>query len=267
MSVSVDLLARLSLPLGVVLAGFAIAYAGYRELEPEIRRHREDPVPVREAATADGPIELRGVVQPEAGVMEAPFTGTDCVAYEFEVEEYVSSGKSSHWDTLASGHQHVPFRLVDDTGSILVEPDGGDLTLTSGWETEIGAEETAGGRIREFLRALDVEPGEGSEFSVGPISVGTGDRRRYSEQRLDVGESVSVFGRPECDPDAGGDWGSDEVDAALRAGGSEPFVIADSPTIPTVRRATLSGAGVVAFGCFMVLAGVWSVLELVATAL
>lgn len=258
MLLQIDAAVAVLLPLLVALAGAGVAYVGYRKLEPELRRLRDDPLPVREAATTDGLVELRGTVETEGQYLEAPFTGTSCVAYEFEAEEYVSSGKHSHWDTLAEGNHAIPFRLADGTGSILVEPEDSELTLQSGWETEIGAEESAKDRIREFLTALDVEPGEGSELSVGPISVGTGDRRRYSEERLDVGETVSVFGRPEYDPDAGGEWGSDEVDAAMRATDEDPFVVADTVSVPTFRTSTMVSAGVVVFGLALVVAGLWS---------
>lgn len=259
MTVPTNLLVGVGAGLILVLAGAAVAYAGYREIEPELRRLRDDPLTVREATTADAPVELRGTVEPEEEeTMTAPFTGTECVAYEFEVEEFESSGQSSHWESLADGSRAIPFRLADHTGSILVDPTGADLTLRSGWETEIGADETAQGRIREFLRALDVEPGEGGEFSVGPLSVGTGDRRRYSEERLDVGEAVSVFGRPEYDPDAGGEWGSDAVDAALRDREDAPFVVADAESVPILRRSTVVPGLVVAFGAAIAVAGLWT---------
>lgn len=241
--------------LQFTVLGAILGYVGYRRLVPEVRRLRGDPLSVREATTVDRPVEFRGTVEPEDHYVEAPFTGTHCVAFEYEAEEYVSSGQHSHWDTLASGSQSLPFRLADDTGSILVDPAGGELTLQSGWSEEVGADETAEGRVREFLERLEVEPGEGSEFAVGPISVGTGDRRRYSEDRLDVGETVSVYGRPAYDADAGGEWGSDAVDAAVRATDDEPFVVADSPSVPLVRRSTLLGTGALVAGLALVAVG------------
>ena len=258
MPLPADQLVEVGSVLVFVLVGVGIAYAGYRELQPEIDRRRSDPLDVRDAPKSEGLTELRGTVEPIEHVMKAPFTETECVVYEFDAEEYVSSGKNSHWESLASGDHRIPFRLRDDTGSILIEPDGAECALSSGWEAEFGAEKSAGGRIAEFLRSLDVEPGEGSEFSVGPLSVGTGDRRRYSEERLDVGETVSVFGPVAYDPSAGGDWGSDEVDAAVRANGTDPFVVADSPAVPTIRRGTLVGGGLAGFGLLIVAVGCWA---------
>lgn len=236
--------------LALVAAGAALAWAGYRRLEPELQRHREDPIDVRDAPTADGPVELRGTIEAEEHVLTAPLTGIDAVAYEFEVEEHVSRGKHSSWDTLLEDGTYTQFRLADDTGSILVDPEPGSMVLRDDWRREYGPDETIGGRARTFLeqhRALD--PGEAEQFTLGPIEVGTGDRRRYTERRLDVGDPVAVYGPAVEDADAGGEWGSEAVDAVLQPTQDDTaFVVADSAAVPTLRRSTLLGGGLLAGG-------------------
>lgn len=247
--------------VALVAVGLVVARNGYRRLQPELRRLRDEPLSAREATATARPVELRGAVEAAGRVLEAPFTGEHCVAVEWSVEEY-TGGKGESWRTLASGGQHVPFRIADETGSVRVEPDGAELTLTSGTTVEVGREETARGRIREFLRGLEVEPGDAGELSLGPLSMGTGDRRRYVEERLDVGEHVSVFGLPERDPDAGGDWGSDQHAATVRDASGEPFVIADRPAVPVLRRSTLVAGGILATGAVV---GGYGLLTLVRT--
>lgn len=250
-----------AVPLGFALAlvalGGALAVAGYRKLEPEFRRHREDPIDVREAPMAEGLVELRGTIEPEEHVLSAPFTGTDCVAYEFEAEEYVSRGKNSSWDTLTEGGTYTQFRLADDTGSILVDPVPGSMVLEDDWRREYGPEETIGGRGRTFLEEHDeVDPGEAERFTLGPIEVGTGDRRRYTERRLDVEDPVAVYGPTVHDAAAGGEWGSEKVDAVVEpAEDGGTMVVADAAAVPMLRRSTLIGGGLFAGGVVLLAIG------------
>lgn len=256
-------LESLAVPLVLVAVGVALLALGYRLLQPELRRLRSDPLSVRDAANASGLVELRGTAAPDEHALEAPFTGTECLAYRYEVEQYESAGKHSHWETLAEGGQYAQFRLEDDTGSILVAPDGDDFEFEDRWREEVGADETVRGRAREFLASLEgVGPGEAEEFSLGPIEVGTGDRRRYTEERLDVGESVSVYGPVERDPAAGGEWGSDEVDAAIRRrDGDESLAVADATAVPTVRTETYAPIVFVIVGAALSLYGLGFALE------
>lgn len=262
MALQTAALETLAVPLALLVVGAGLLAFGYRLLRPELRRHRSDPLTVREAETADGLVELRGTAAPHEHTLEAPFTGTDCLAYRYEVEEYQSAGKHSHWETLASGGQFTPFRLEDDTGSLLVEPEGDDFHFDDEWHSEVGPDETVKGRAREFLASVDVEPGEAEEFTLGPLEVGTGDRRRYSEERLDVDESVSVYGPVEYDPAAGGDWGSDQIGAVVRRRESdEQLVVADTDAVPTLRTETYAPIVFVIVGAALSLYGVGVALE------
>lgn len=241
--------------LAIALVGALLATYGGRRLGPELRRLRADPVAVYEAANARGPVELRGSVRPHEDVLEAPFTGRECVAYRFEVEEYESAGQYSHWETLAEDGLFAPFRLEDDSGSILVEPGGDDFAFDDEWSIEVGRDETVQGRAREFLEGVGVDPGEAGEFSIGPVEIGTGDRRRYSEACLEVGDPVAVYGPVEYDVEAGRAGGTGAVNATVRASGGQSLIVAAGDRVPTVRRESAIAGGLVVAGLALALLG------------
>lgn len=256
-------LQSLAWPLGLLAIGLVLLGLGVRRLLPELRRYRREPIDVYEASQASGPVGLRGTVRPHEHVLEAGFTGIDCVAFRYEVEAYRSGGRGSSWETIASGGQFAPFRLEDDTGSILVEPHGDEITFDGEWSIEVDRDETVQGRPRAFLESERVEPGAAGERSIGPLSFGTGDRRRYTETRLEPGDPVAVDGPTEYDPDAARAWGSGSVNAAVRSKAETPVVVAAGDRIPLLRGGVGRSVGLILGGLALfgygslVLLGVW----------
>lgn len=232
----------------VVAVGLGLLTLGGYRLRPAIRRYRREPIDVYEATQASGAVGLRGTVRPDGHVLEAGFTGIDCVAFRYEIEEYRSGGQGSSWETIASGGQFAPFRLEDDTGSILVEPHGDEIAFGEEWSTEVDSDETVQGRPRAFLESERVEPGEAGELSIGPLSVGTGDRRRYSEARLEPDDPVAVDGPVEYDPEASREWGSGAVNAAVRSSADTRVVVAEGDRIPLLRDGAWLSIGLVLGG-------------------
>lgn len=249
--------------LALVSAGVALLAVGVRRLGPELRRYRREPTDVFEATRTSGPVGLRGTVRPDEHVLEAGFTGIDCVAFRYDVGEYRSGGRGSNWETIASGGQFAPFHLEDDTGSILIEPHGDEITFDDEWSIEVDREETVQGHPREFLEAEAVEPGAAGERSIGPLSFGTGDRRRYTEARIEPGGPVAVDGPVEYDPDAGREWGSGSVNAAVRSSDDTPVVVAAGERMPLLQDGVaisiglvLGGIAVIGYG-LLVVVGAW----------
>ncbi len=77
---------------------------------------------------AMGLVEVHGKVAAGKKLLQTPFSKKDCVYYKFEVKEYRRSGKSTRWVTIKKGSQGVPFYAEDDTGKVLVDPTGADVT-------------------------------------------------------------------------------------------------------------------------------------------
>ncbi len=88
---------------------------------------------------AIGLVELCGRPKREP-FLKGPISGEDCVLYDYRVERYEQSGKSSRWVTIASGNSfELSFYLEDDTGCVMVLPQGAEFisgdtyTYTTGW--------------------------------------------------------------------------------------------------------------------------------------
>ncbi|WP_255197974.1 E3 ubiquitin ligase family protein [Halorarius litoreus] len=70
-----------------------------------------------------GTTEVVGTVHART-TLEAPLTGTECVAYEWQIEEKDRDAGNllKDWDTLEQGGGTVPFAVRDGTGEVLVDP-------------------------------------------------------------------------------------------------------------------------------------------------
>lgn len=227
-------------------SGYYLLRAG-RKAALGLRLWRQNPDSVLAAANADGLVELVGEAAPGENRLRAPFTELPCLACRYEVEEWVSSGNSSHWKTLHEGVESVPFWLEDGSNRIPIEPDGADHSLADADSVEVPRDETAPEPIASFLEGIDVEPGSGTTTSIGPLEVSSGDRRRYSEARIDPGDAVHVYGPVERDFTVA--EGAGEVNAAVRAdGGAGPFVVSNTDETGAIRRTLLDAAGDLAWG-------------------
>jgi len=165
-----------------------------------------------------GPVEVSGTANPaDDGVMRAPFSDTDCLLAEWEIEEWEEAGKHASWETKGASVERVPFVVDDGTGEVLVRPAGADVDLDETVEEtiEVGATEEPPGPIREFL-ALDATPEPSDEPLIEALDWGTthGDRR-YHQHLLTPGDEVYVHGTAAREP--GNEWGRrnyEIVDAA-----------------------------------------------------
>ena len=145
----------LSVPLVLValvgLVAVAFLADGVRHGRRAFRVYRNEPVDVASAANASGVVEVEGTVEPHEVTLVAPFSGEACVVCQYEVEEYRSSGKSSHWETIHSGGGRRPFVLADGSGRLLVEPEGASLALDEAAVIRVDAGDRPPERIRRWI--------------------------------------------------------------------------------------------------------------------
>lgn len=205
----------------VALLGGCLLWRAAKELWNGLVLWRNDPVAVMDAVNADGAIELEGTAASGGRTLRAPFTGTACVACEYEVQEYQNSGNGGNWMTLAEDRDVVPFLFEDDTGSVAVDPEGAEFSLDTDAEIESGKDETPPEAVQRFLEGIGVEREEGGTRSLGPISIKRGDRRRYVERRLDPGDLVHVYGQSRWGREVGDVSGT--VNAVVGGGKATPF--------------------------------------------
>jgi hypothetical protein len=136
-----------------------------------------------------GQCELKGTAESGAPLFSY-LAGTCCVYYNFTVEEhwsrttvYVTSKgpqvrHESGWRNVAEDTKSVPFYLQDDTGAILVRPDGAELYTTVVFEQEC-------------------QPSDPLYFGKGPLdeTSNSSHRRRFREVAIPLHAALYVTGQ------------------------------------------------------------------------
>ena len=109
--------------LGVLVAGFA--YLVYYSFSVIKRYHFMDGTPTsRIRSAAQGHVELKGLGEwmPNGGIY-SPFSKRRCLWYHCTIEKKHRSGKCTTWTNISDERSSQMFRLVDDTGDCIVDPD------------------------------------------------------------------------------------------------------------------------------------------------
>ncbi|WP_226023173.1 E3 ubiquitin ligase family protein [Halomicrobium salinisoli] len=221
-----------TLALGAV--GLAVLAYGARRLRPVVHVLRNDPIDVYRLPNHPGPVEVEGEARVDRATGEAPFSGRECLAYEYEAQELRSSGKHSHWETLDEGGAAADFLVDDGTGTVRVEPQRASLHLESHTITVQPGDEPPG-RIAEFLAESEEIDPQDRTLDLRLVELNLGNEQRFIERRLDVDETVYVYG--EAFAEQSGGWGSGVVNAVIREGERAPaFVVSDAPERATAWR-------------------------------
>ena len=185
--------------LGVVFValGGAIGWYGLGKLlvVPRVLR-----AGVKEPSTVpagEGFVVCRGTAAAgAAGTVAAPFSGMDCLGFEYEVTErqpFVGAWLPWYHARLDDGVATRAFSLDGDHGSVAVDPESRRFSLdTEPTVSTVGGGETPPDRIRRFTEARGIAPV--SKWLAALPGFG---RRRFVERRVDPGESYLVAGHTE----------------------------------------------------------------------
>ncbi len=108
---------------GILLAGlaFLIYYAFVA-----FRRYRimSGTATSKVRSAAQGHVELKGLAEfMQNGVIQSPFSGNRCVWYHCTVDKRKRTGKRTTWTNISDECSSQLFRLVDDTGDCIIDPD------------------------------------------------------------------------------------------------------------------------------------------------
>jgi hypothetical protein len=227
--------------------GLVYALRAGSELRTMYHILQNDPVPIRELPTRSGPVEIEGSarVAEDYEPMESIFTATPSLAFEYEIEEYRSSGKHSSWDTLETGTTYVPFLVEGATGTVEVRPENAEFRFEEHTVHVDGGEEPPP-RIERYLKRTDAADPQTKSLNLGITELSYGNDQRFTERRLEPGDDAYVYGT--VGRAQGGEWGSDLVSAAVEDGDSIPeFVVSDtseSETATRIRNSALKTGGV-----------------------
>ena len=199
-------LGGLALLTGVYL--FALSFSKLRQ-----KRAMEDTPLSTVRGMAPGQVELTGNAVGPAP-FQAPFTGTDCVYYETQIEEYVQSGKDSTWMTVErkdSGDK--PFLLDDGTGQVAVHPNGAETKFAHPYSVQVTRGKNVPGPVLAYLE----NQGLTSYLSK---------TLRFTERRLEPGKPVFVMGI--CQKQDGPE-GEGEVFIGRGTRADDIFLFSDKP--------------------------------------
>ncbi|WP_245779524.1 hypothetical protein [Halostagnicola kamekurae] len=182
----------------------------------------------------------------------APFSGTDCVALRYQIEERRFSALYLFpwYVTVHEATGAVTFDVQTETGTIPVVEPARTVALSTEVVPTTGSATDPPERIQQFEQESDNVPPSTvwrdppsvvrPLFSV--LSIGT---RRYSEQRAAVGDKLTVVGRVT-------DGGS----------GIDPLVVSDRSPAETVFRMAKTSLGGLLIGVVGLLLGIFLVLGL-----
>lgn len=269
---SEDALEVLLMLLGGFGLGLYLVYDGFDTWQ--LARLLADTPTSTVRGMAVGRVELEGVVREHEATVDPPFRSDACVYVGWEVERRErrtdDDGNTYYvWETKADGWDAVPFRLADDTGSVLVRADLDDPDFDIRDDAfrhreTYGVGEAPGREVTSYIeraraRARDREQrqddgllGEAIETADSLSEVdhpltATSNRRRYTQTVLPVSTDVTVFGAAEPRRNASMRASQADLLQVRRDSSADEFLISDL-TETKLKRAYSESAPVKTFG-------------------
>lgn len=213
----------------LALVGAALIIYGLSHSVTAIRILRLRPTDGLSIGDNEPRVCVQGPVRPVGETLPAPFTDDETLIVEYEVEERRQQGKTRSWVTIDEGAAGVPFVVDAGSAAVRIDPTTARYSLARDYRTVVDGGETPPAAIQRFIDHTDDVDSEETSLSIGPIEIGTGRRRRYTQRHLLAGDEATVVGATSPNPDAG----VGEAKAAIVDG--SPFVISDA----SVRRTAL----------------------------
>jgi len=166
--------------IGIGLYGFSWGLRCYQR-----KRLLQNTPMSKVEAVALGIVELYGRAAPHEP-MTSPIEQLPCVYWRHKVEELRSTGKSTQWVTIDSAESHVPFYLEDETGKILVVPDGATIEIPTHLQVE-SSNLPLGGDLSFHVFAFAQQKG------IDLDGVFT-RKKKFTEWIIVPGDTLFVFG-------------------------------------------------------------------------
>ncbi|WP_123536830.1 hypothetical protein [Halosimplex salinum] len=137
---------------------------------------------------------------PDDGTVAAPVTGTECVAYEFEIEVFMEGTDGrGNWSNFDRTVVRPRFLLDGWTGDAVVDTEGFDLALSEDYRCEVTGRDNAPPEVVSYVDDRGDLRLEASA-TVGPLEGTNETKVRFVERRLEPGQEVRVVGyaRPDA---------------------------------------------------------------------
>lgn len=145
------------------IGGLVLFYRGFRLLQRKRLILNTPTSKIRSASL--GLVEVNGLaVGPYT--MPAPITAKPCFYYRTRAWEYRQSGKKKEWRLVADENLHVPFYLDDNTGQLLVDPDGADMDIHRDFREEYSSSVLWGKEMPASVRTFLTRHGVAGDRKV-----------------------------------------------------------------------------------------------------
>lgn len=143
----------------------------------------EDTPTCKIRSAPQGYVELEGLGQLMDGPpIIAKLSGLPCVWFRYKIEEYVATGKGNEhrWQIIDKGESTEVFWLQDNTGRVVIDPEGADITPRhkDSWRSDSS--------LRGIAHPIFVK-----SFV---LSHSVGGRYRFTEERINSGERLYALG-------------------------------------------------------------------------
>jgi hypothetical protein len=162
-------------------AGVYLFYRGFRILQRKRLIMNTPSSKIRSASM--GLVEVNGLAAGPYTLM-APVTGVPCYYFRTVAWQLKQSGKNREWEKVAEESLHVPFYLDDNTGRMLVNPQGAELDVHRDFHEEFSGS--------FFSSSLDI-PANASSFLMRH-GVSTDQKVKIDEYCIKPKNSLFILG-------------------------------------------------------------------------
>lgn len=247
-------------------AGAVVFYFGFAQFKKVQFIENIPTSKVRSIAV--GLVELKGKVIKAADELASPVSKTSCVYYEYKIEEWRKSGKSSEWRDIYHETKVVPFHLQDDTGKVLVDLNGVEAqNIKVNWF--IRKQPSILGAI--FQKSANYEDGqkvEEKEMSeqnfLSAISI-LANSARYSNSRLRFTEKIIpsdgdiyLLGNATS---TGAAHLQNQDGLVIKKGTNEPFIVSTELEKKLTGSMKLMAFAMLGFAAIFILVGAWLLIK------
>lgn len=146
-----------------IAGGLFLFYRGFRMLQRKRLILNTPTSKIRSASL--GLVEISGLADGPYTI-PAPVTGRFCYYYRTLAWELRKSGKNQEWKQVVDESLHVPFYVDDNTGKLLVNPQGADMDLHRDFHEEYGGALTFGKEIPDPVRSFLARHGVSGDHKV-----------------------------------------------------------------------------------------------------
>jgi hypothetical protein len=173
--------------IGIAALSASAAISSWQSWRHLHRARTIEDIPTARARSAhQGYVELEGTGRLMDGVsITAPLSGLPCVWYRYRVERlerHYYRGRTRHrWVTVEHGQSQDIFWLEDDTGRVVVDPEGAEITPKHKdvWNA------------RPDLVGFARQPASVVRYLTSHPS---GQRHRFTEERINPGDHIYAIG-------------------------------------------------------------------------